>query len=67
MKSLFTPLKKSRIEIYTINTFPLQYRWRITSTNGEIIGASTESFTTELICKTNLNLVYKALKVYYNE
>lgn len=38
-----------------------KYRWRITAKNGEIIGASTESFNSRANCKNNFKLLGKAV------
>ena len=34
-----------------------KFRWRLTGSNGEIIGASSQGFTTRYRCKSNANLV----------
>ncbi len=34
-----------------------EYRWRVTSRNGEIIGASSEGFSSMQACKRNLSLL----------
>jgi len=39
-----------------------EYRWRVTARNGEIIGASTEGFTTIQNAKKNLSLLVLAVQ-----
>jgi len=34
-----------------------KYRWRVTSRNGEIVGASSQGFSTFQSCKKNLGLL----------
>ena len=38
-----------------------KFRWRLTSENGEIFGASSQGFTTRYRCRSNANLVELAL------
>jgi len=39
-----------------------EFRWRVTSTNGEIIGASSEGFSTMQNAKRNLSLLVLAVQ-----
>ncbi len=39
-----------------------KYRWRVIGINGEIVGASTQGFTTRYRCKSNANLVWALLR-----
>lgn len=42
--------------------FKKEWRWRITASNGEIIGASTEGFVNRSDCERNAKLVGTSLK-----
>lgn len=48
------------IELYK-NRFD-QYRWRITAGNGEIIGSSTQGYTSKENCMKNISMVFSALR-----
>lgn len=48
------------IEFFQDNT--QEYRWRVTSRNGEIIGASSEGFSTMQSAKKNLSLLVLAVQ-----
>jgi uncharacterized protein YegP (UPF0339 family) len=39
-----------------------QYRWRVTSGNGEVIGASTQGYTRKVNCMKNISMVFAALR-----
>jgi uncharacterized protein YegP (UPF0339 family) len=54
------PLNLPEIEVY--QDIKREWRWRIISLNGKIIGASTESFTTKQNCIKNLNSIGEAMR-----
>ena len=39
-----------------------KYRWRVTAQNGEIIGASSQGFTSRYRCRSNADLLKIALR-----
>ena len=47
--------KKSQYEIYRDKKG--EFRWRITSHNGEIIGASCEGYSSKVNCEKNLKTI----------
>ena len=48
-----------KFEIYLDKA--LEYRWRVTAKNGEIIGASSEGFKRRIDCETNADMLAAVL------
>lgn len=54
---------KPKIEAYI--DLAHEWRWRITASNGEPIGASTEGFSSKQNCLKNLKTVADSLHEFY--
>ena len=52
-------MSKPKIEIYQDNVN--EWRWRVTATNGRIIGASSEGYKNKEGAEDNLHALFKAL------
>lgn len=63
MAELKTIIFKPKIELYQ-EAFSKDWRWRITASNGNIIGASSEGYKNKSECLANLRSVGKAALDY---
>lgn len=52
---------KYKLEIYEDADNPPRWRWRFTARNGEIIGASSQSFHSKREADANLERMWEAL------